>query len=91
MGSKRAGEFLQRALNVLNNKEEYYNDITVDGAIGNITLSRLKAFAKKRFDDEGENVIIEMIICLQGAFYVELSERREKDENTFTAGLSIGY
>ena len=80
MGSGRAGEFLQRSLNVLNNKEEYYNDVKVDGAIGNITLSRLGVFAKKRFSDVGEEVIIEMVTCLQGAFYVELSERREKDE-----------
>lgn len=76
MGSKRAGEFLQRALNVLNEREHYYNDIKVDGSIGNITLSRLGAYMRKRDED----VIVSMITCMQGEFYVSLAEHREKDE-----------
>ena len=80
MGVRRAGEFLQRSLNTLNNKQEYFNDMKVDGQIGNTTLSSLKAYARKRFNADGEVVLYNMINCLQGAFYVELVERREKDE-----------
>ena len=80
MGVGRAAEFMQRSLNVLNNQEEYYNDIAVDKSIGNVTLSRLRSFLKKRGEADGELVFVNMLNCLQGSFYVELAERREKDE-----------
>lgn len=76
MGIKRAGEFLQRSLNVLNNREKYYNDIATDGVIGGGTLMALEYYIFKRSDE----VMVKMLNCLQGAFYVELAERREKDE-----------
>lgn len=80
MGVRRAGEFLQRSLNTLNNQQEYFNDIKVDGLIGNTTIMTLSAYARKRFEQDGETVLFNMINCLQGAFYVELVERRQKDE-----------
>lgn len=78
-GVGRAAEFLQRSLNVLNNRQQHYNDIAVDGDIGPNTLKALASYFRLR-GSEGEVVLYNMLNCLQGAFYVELAERREKDE-----------
>lgn len=81
MGPQRAAIFLQRSLNVLNRGGVLYADIQADGSIGKATIAALKAYLAKR-DTE---VLTRMLNCLQGAFYVELAERREKDE-TFVYG-----
>lgn len=78
-GVGRAAEFLQRSLNVLNNQQKGYNDIKVDGDLGPNTLNALQKFIAWRGKD-GEKVLFNMLNCLQGAFYVNLAERREKDE-----------
>lgn len=78
-GIKRAAEFLQRALTVLNNKGQLYPDLIVDGQLGQITIRALGDFLAHR-GSEGETVLLRMLNALQGAFYVELAERREKDE-----------
>lgn len=79
MGIGRASEFLQRSLNVLNNRGQNYPDLKVDGDVGGKTLNALKAFMAKR-GSSGESVLYNMLNSLQGAFYVTLAERREKDE-----------
>jgi lysozyme family protein len=79
MGVNRAATFLQRSLNALNNRQQYYADITVDGDVGNRTLEALGSYIAER-GDEGITTLRRMLNALQGAFYVELSERREKDE-----------
>lgn len=79
MGINRAGKFLQRALTVLNNRGELYPDLVVDGQVGQKTLRALSEFLSYR-GLEGESVLYKMLNCLQGSFYVVLSERREKDE-----------
>lgn len=76
MGIKRAGNFLQRSLNVLNNRGRLYSDIKIDGSIGPATLHALERYLSKR----DEKILYKMLNCLQGAFFVELGERREKDE-----------
>lgn len=76
MGAGRAGKFLQRALNVLNNQAELYPDLVVDGAIGKATVSALRAY----LDGRDEETLVKALNCLQGAYYVTLAERREKDE-----------
>lgn len=78
-GTGRAAEFLQRSLNVLNDRQNHYADLIVDKSIGNKTLSALRAYLKRR-GKRGEVVLFNMLNCLQGAFYVTLAERREKDE-----------
>lgn len=79
-----AGTFLQRSLNVFNRKQSDYPDIKVDGLIGAITISTLKTYLTRR-GAPGERVMLRALNSLQGAFYIELSERREKDES-FTFG-----
>jgi len=76
VGTKRAAEFLQRALNVMNVRQELYPDLQVDGAIGEKTIQALHAYLIKR----DENTLLKALNCLQGAAYIELAERREKDE-----------
>lgn len=79
MGVGRAAEFLQRCLNVLNNGGSHYPDLKVDRDIGPRTTLALEKFVTKR-GVEGEGVLFTMLNALQGAFYVELAERRQKDE-----------
>ena len=79
MGTMRAGEFLQRSLNVLNKQGMSYKDIKVDGDIGPRTVSALKAYVDIRKDD-GVIVLHRALNTLQGAFYISLAERRQKDE-----------
>lgn len=76
MGDKRAAEMLQRCLNVLNDRGNLYPDIIVDGDIGPATMRTVKAYAGAR----DVRTLVKACNCLQGAFYIELSERREKDE-----------
>ena len=76
MGTGRAGEFLQRSLNVLNKGHSLYNNLIVDNDIGPATINALRSYLSKRDED----VLVKMLNCLQGAFYVRLAERREKDE-----------
>jgi len=79
MGAGRAGKFLQRSLNVLNNRGKHYDDLVVDGAIGANTINALREYLSTR-DSDDEKILYQMLNNLQGAFYVTLAERREKDE-----------
>lgn len=76
MGVMRAGEFLQRSLNVLNKRGTLYPDIVVDGDIGSRTVAALFSYVALR----DPHTLAKALNCLQGAYYIELSERREKDE-----------
>lgn len=79
MGAGRAAEFLQRTLNVLNDGGATYADLKVDGAVGPATLAAFDAYLDKRFA-HGELVLTRALNALQGAYYIELAERRPKDE-----------
>lgn len=76
MGVGRAAVFLQRSLNVLNQQGELYSDIDVDSRIGPATIGALAEYLQQR----DESAMIKALNCLQGAFYIDLAERREKDE-----------
>lgn len=71
--------FLQRILNVMNREQADYPDLVVDGLVGRNTLACLGAFLARR-GKLGSEVLVEALNSLQGAFYTELSERRQKDE-----------
>lgn len=75
-GVRPAIEFLQRSLNILNDNEKYYKDLKVDGYVGSVTVSALKRYILNR----KEETLLKAMNCLQGAFYIELAERRPKDE-----------
>ena len=76
MGVPRAGKFLQRCLNALNDRARLYPDIKVDSMIGPATIATVGKYLTIRDDF----TIVKMLNCLQGSFYVVLAERREKDE-----------
>jgi lysozyme family protein len=71
--------FLQRMLNAFNVGATAYPDLTVDGGMGPITLDALRAFLTRR-GNLGVQVMVEALNSLQGAYYVDLAERRPKDE-----------
>lgn len=79
MGTSAPQRFLQRSLNVLNRLEKDYADMKVDGKLGGVTLSALAAYKRKR-GNNGRIVLLRLLNSLQAAYYVELAERREKDE-----------
>lgn len=78
-GPAQAARWLQRALNVFNRQQRDYRDVEVDGKCGSTTIVALKAFLRLRGAD-GEVVLLRALNALQGAFYIELAERRMKDE-----------
>lgn len=78
-GVGRAAEYLQRSLNVLNDRGSLYADLKVDRNIGPTTISIYRQFAAQR-GDPGRTVLLNMLNCLQGSTYVSLAEAREKDE-----------
>jgi lysozyme family protein len=78
-GPVRAIMWLQQALNVLNRNGQDYPDLNVDGDLGGKTLAALQTFLRLR-KLEGEVVLLKILNVLQGAFYVELAEKRKKDE-----------
>lgn len=73
MGVVVAGQFLQRALNVLTEAK-----LTVDGSVGNVTRNALRGFLTTRKDD-GEAIVLKALNCLQGARYISLVESNDKD------------
>lgn len=77
MGVDRAGKFLQRCLNTLNNSGQ---DLIVDGKPGDKTITALKGFLHIR-GLEGECVLFNMLNCLQGEFYISLVEKNPKNKN----------
>lgn len=79
MGEGYAGRFLQTSLNALNDGAKIYPDIVVDGKVGPNTVKVLKKYLDYR-DDEGEEVMLKALNCLQGARYLELAEVAPKNE-----------
>ncbi len=73
MGTKRAGKFFQRSLNLLTK-----DNLKVDGDIGPATLRAFNKYINKRGTD-GDEVMFKMLNSLQGCFYISLAERRSKD------------
>jgi lysozyme family protein len=78
-GTAVAAMFLQRALNALNLSATRYPDLDVDGNVGGGTLSALQTYLAWR-GAEGESVLLTALNCLQGERYIELAEKRPKDE-----------
>jgi lysozyme family protein len=80
MGPARAAEMLQRWLNGFNEKGSQYADLFVDGAIGEVTLSALRKFMRRR-GAEGGRVLVAALNCTQGVRYLELAEDNQSQES----------
>lgn len=78
-GQATAVKFLQRCLNVVNRQQRDFPDILIDGLMGPLSISTLRNFLGKRGRD-GERWMLRALNGLQASHYIELAERREKDE-----------
>jgi lysozyme family protein len=78
-GQETAVKFLQRCLNVANRGATFFPDMNVDGLMGRVTINSLRLFLELR-GDNGELVMLRALNGLQAAYYTDLAERREKDE-----------
>jgi len=79
-GVSFAAKSLQDWLNTLNNKGELYDDIVVDGGIGNNTIKACMEYWLLRVDDDGEYVLLTALNSEQVVRYKELSKRYVKNE-----------
>jgi len=79
MGPQQATKFLQRALNALNHEGRLYGDLALDGDCGPLTVQNLAAFRRAR-GEEGEDVMLKAINCLQGERYIRIAESRPANE-----------
>lgn len=79
MGQETGVKFLQRALNCLNQQGSDYQDLTIDGNMGNMTLTALKTFIRNR-GQEGRRVVRMMVTAQQSVRYIELAESRPVNE-----------
>jgi lysozyme family protein len=84
MGVGRAGEFLQRSLNVFNNCATRWDDITVDRGIGPITLSTFAEYIRQRDED----VMYKTLDAMATMKRFDIAEKREKDERYVYGWLS---
>lgn len=81
-GTSRPGPWLQRTLNLLNRQAKLFPDLVVDGKLGPATQAALLHVLRHRGAD-GEKVILRTLNCLQGAHYMEITERRAANEEFF--------
>jgi lysozyme family protein len=72
LGVKRAIEHLQRSLNILNERQRHYNDIKVDGIIGDQTIGTYF----KCCHLEKEIMLVNVLNMFQAKYYIELMEKR---------------
>ncbi|VVD29141.1 glycoside hydrolase family 108 protein [Paraburkholderia dioscoreae] len=79
MGTATGVQFMQRALNVLNQQGKSFPDIAVDGGLGPMTLAAVKAFYALRGAD-GHRVLLGMVTALQSVRYVEIAEKNPSQE-----------
>jgi lysozyme family protein len=71
--------FLQRVLNVMNNRGTIYQDLLVDGICGEITVGTLKN-ALLRGSSYMRWNILKALNAFQGVRYIELAEKNSKLE-----------
>ena len=79
-GTARAVRFLQCALNAFNLNEQIYADLTEDGVFGSASKRAISALKRKRGPIKTDHLLTSAMNAQQGAFYLDLVKRREKDE-----------
>lgn len=78
-GTRRAGEFLQRALNISNSKGREYPDLVVDGKVGPATLGALRTYLAGV--GHREAIMIKLLDGYQARHYINLAERSGRFES----------
>lgn len=85
-GKVAAVKMIQVQLNLLNYHGKFWPDMVVDGGLGTITIKALQAFASRR-GNEGISRLLIGLLSDQGAYYRDLTLRREKDEDFYFGWL----
>lgn len=80
MGPSTAAKMLQECLNAFNMAGKLYADIAVDGKIGRGTILALRSFLAAR-QERGQDVLLKALNCLQGARYISLATKDQKQES----------
>jgi len=81
---EKVKKWVQRVCNVLNRIQRDWKDIKVDGIIGNETVNTVNIAVSRRKDN-----FLKAMNIFQGIHYIELSERREKDEYNINGWLNL--
>ncbi|WP_020597947.1 glycoside hydrolase family 108 protein [Spirosoma panaciterrae] len=81
MGITVGAQFLQRALNVLNQNQQLYPDIAVDGVVGPQTVMLTNAHPYPA-------LILKVLNILQGYRYIDLAEKAPVQEKYMRGWLS---
>ena len=77
-GVARSVRYLQESLNLLNRNQTNYDDVVVDGKMGDNTLGMLKQFIKL---EKGQpDYLLKLLNLLQVNFYVEIMKRDSTQE-----------
>lgn len=79
-GQATVAKHFQRSLNALNRQQRFYPDLNPDGIVGRITVASFRAYLDQRGQD-GELVMLRALNCLQGAYYIDITESREQNES----------
>jgi lysozyme family protein len=79
MGTGTAVKFLQRALNVLNQKGTLYPDVVADGAFGDGTYKAFMKFFQVVQSDRWIT-LWKALNCQQGMRYIEIMEKNPSQE-----------
>ncbi|MDH3387000.1 MAG: hypothetical protein OEN02_03770 [Gammaproteobacteria bacterium] len=77
MGVRSAARFLQNALNLLNRNQRNFEDLVVDGWLGQGTLKALKQYLKL---DRNSDALLKLLNIQQGSRYIEIMENDPSQE-----------
>lgn len=80
VGISRAAAWFQTCLNAFNQEGTWYADLEADGRIGPMTVAAFAEYMRRRARNQGERVMLRALNAMQGHFYIDLSQRRQKDE-----------
>lgn len=80
-GWNTAGQWLQLILNVANKRQTFYKDLVIDGNVGSVTIAALDSLYKARGVKQSNWNLVKLFICKQGAHYVDISFKREENED----------
>lgn len=79
VGPAWPSRWLQRWLNVFNHNGRKYDELKVDGNIGEKTIKALNIYLVER-GPEGEKILLDALNCTQGEYYLSITEHRNKNE-----------
>ena len=82
-GVARSLRYLQEGLNLLNRKEKDFDDLKVDGKMGQRTLRALSLFL--RSESGSPDYLLKMMALMQGCFYLDIL-RRDPTQERFARG-----